>query len=225
MENSELFDLTYHLHREDTSIYIAHKTLAERYPYEDFTSPAYTGIELHKYLTREVEEKEFFMMYNQWDTAILNLGKLKEGKEVFMRVNCFTRHNGENDCVYHADCINTQKVATQSAGYIKGLMLATSNNPHQFVKLIARNPHLFFCHACKNFMFQTVEYSTCPLPSPSVWPICALVQNHSKRKGASLLLTVERWSVLIKPFRAIEPKRRRVLPGWIEARRRLDFNE
>nr|ARI46487.1 NS3 [Ambidensovirus CaaDV2]ASY04032.1 NS3 [Densovirinae sp.] len=226
MENSEMFDLTYHLQKEDTSIYIAHETLTERYPYEDFTTPAYTGIELHRYLTREVNEKEFFMMHNQWDTEILNLKKLKEGKGVFIRMNCYYRNNGEKDCVYHVDCLNEQKLNIQSAGYIKGWLLARATSPTQFVNLIIRTPDLFFCHACKHFIFQTVEYQFSPLPLSSVWPNCHVVQNRTKIKHASIVLTVERLSVLIKPLRPEPPaKRPRLLPGWIDARRELDFDE
>lgn len=227
MENNQIFDLTYRFYKVATSIYTAHEELTNEYPYEDFTSPLYTGIELHQYLTMEVTRKEFFLMWNQWEDTMINNKLLKDGEQIFMRINALVRDNGERECVYHVDCINSDIYTNSSSGYIKGILLTTSAYPQHFCKLVVQAPNLFFCHACSHFMFDTVEYSCLPLPEPSVWPYCNLYQTEEKNRSAIVSLTVEKHIQIIKPFIFVSKKQKSEgrSSGWLSSRRRLNFDE
>lgn len=165
---------TYRFEMCETDMDIAHKTLSTVYPNEDFDSPAFQRLHVHKYLTSEMTRFEFFIAHKQWGADII---RFPTNHEIRMRkgvVSKFNKKTQEHE-VYHISCIDTEQRGFLEKGFTKALLSIEARNNERFVELMTEVSNLFFCKHCDHYMFDCVEFYTTKvwaIPDEDVWPKC-----------------------------------------------------
>lgn len=153
-EEALIFHYTFRFEMVTTDIDIAFPTLTENYPNENFESESYQRYDIHKYLSDQVNRKEFFIANNQWGIEFANY---KKDEPIRMREAIITKFDKDKDInvVYHVKCI---KDVNMELGYTKGLLTVETSNVQEFFKCIINVPDLFFCGVCEHYIFDEIQY-------------------------------------------------------------------
>lgn len=155
-EQDELDIQTYPFEMATTDIDHAGPALDKAYPCEDFDDESYQRIDLHKYLTAEVHQKEFFMMYNQWGTSIL----FKHGPHDPIRMTVpviYKFMKSQITFAFHEKCVNKALIQPSTA-YTHAILEVHARNGKEFLDMITDAPQYFFCLRCEYFLYNDVSY-------------------------------------------------------------------
>ena len=131
----------YQFEKIKTGIDVAHETLCNQYPHEDFSELHYANLTLHRWLTSEVYKMEFYLMENQWGKRIC---RISDHQKIRMRRGVHVR-NSVKHAVYHLNCVDSDNPVYKSCGFAKGLLTVEAKDRGEFVRMITEAPQLFFC--------------------------------------------------------------------------------
>ena len=164
----ELYDNeTYRFSVFPTSIDIVGKVLNNAYPGEKFTEPDFHPIWLNKYVTGEIDKRDFFLLDNQTKPSSKMFHH--EGT-VRMRVPVYFRKGH----IFHNSCITKNK-GFGPGGFSHGILTVCAQDIDAFYGLMIANADTFFCDSCCHFLFEEVSYyvdSAYALPSIDDYPKC-----------------------------------------------------
>jgi hypothetical protein len=207
-----MFHQTFRYEMVKTDINIVLPTLKSAYPNEDFDSPLFQRMDIHKYLSDEVTRREFFIANNQWQTKFARYPK---NEPIRMRKGVITKEHK----VYHKEC---KEDFTISSGFTKALITVETSNVDEFFDCVINEPDLFFCDCCQRYIFDEIEYyndNQFAIPDIDIWPECKhilLVYGDDDNDYVSLMAH-QLIGIVVSCF-SEEPPKKKIC-------RRLDFDE